>query len=72
MAASDRLDNINPAVYSKSVGRQENASDWDDEVYDPIDAREVFDLVCNIQDPEHPFTLEQLNVVSNFLVIFMR
>jgi metal-sulfur cluster biosynthetic enzyme len=31
---------------------------------DPIDAREVFDLVRDIRDPEHPYTLEQLGVVS--------
>jgi hypothetical protein len=30
---------------------------------DPIDADEVFDLIRNIQDPEHPLTLEQLSVV---------
>mmetsp|Transcript_22762 Transcript_22762/g.33611 ORF Transcript_22762/g.33611 Transcript_22762/m.33611 type:complete len:230 (+) Transcript_22762:34-723(+) len=29
-----------------------------------IDAAEVFEHVRNIQDPEHPLTLEQLNVVT--------
>ena len=31
---------------------------------DTIDADEIFDIVRNIQDPEHPLTLEQLGVVS--------
>jgi hypothetical protein len=31
---------------------------------DPIEPEEVFDLIRNIQDPEHPLTLEQLNVVN--------
>lgn len=31
---------------------------------DPITQQEVFDIIRNIQDPEHPLTLEQLNVVN--------
>lgn len=31
---------------------------------DEIDAEEVFMIIRNIQDPEHPLTLEQLNVVN--------
>mmetsp|Transcript_15058 Transcript_15058/g.20989 ORF Transcript_15058/g.20989 Transcript_15058/m.20989 type:complete len:321 (+) Transcript_15058:171-1133(+) len=31
---------------------------------DRIDAEEVFNIIRNIQDPEHPLTLEQLNVVN--------
>uniref|UniRef100_A0A7S2UKE7 MIP18 family-like domain-containing protein n=1 Tax=Attheya septentrionalis TaxID=420275 RepID=A0A7S2UKE7_9STRA len=31
---------------------------------DAIDGEEVFDIIRNIQDPEHPLTLEQLNVVN--------
>lgn len=30
---------------------------------DEITSEEVFDIIRNIQDPEHPLTLEQLNVV---------
>ena len=29
-----------------------------------MDVREIFDLVRDINDPEHPLTLEQLNVVT--------
>lgn len=37
--------------------------EYDDQVEDPIDAREIFDLIRDIKDPEHPLTLEELNVV---------
>jgi len=30
---------------------------------DDIDAEEIFDMIRDINDPEHPLTLEQLNVV---------
>jgi metal-sulfur cluster biosynthetic enzyme len=33
-------------------------------VEDALTAEEVFDIIRNIQDPEHPHTLEQLGVVS--------
>jgi hypothetical protein len=35
---------------------------------EPIDALEVFDHIRDITDPEHPYTLEQLNVVEEHLV----
>jgi metal-sulfur cluster biosynthetic enzyme len=35
---------------------------------DAIDALEVFELLRNINDPEHPLTLEQLNVASLDLI----
>lgn len=35
---------------------------------DAITANEVFEIIRNIQDPEHPLTLEQLNVVRLELV----
>lgn len=31
---------------------------------DPFEPEEIFDIIRNIQDPEHPLTLEQLNVVN--------
>lgn len=36
----------------------------DDSDDDEIDAAEIFDIIRNIQDPEHPHTLEELGVVS--------
>ncbi|ETN72914.1 hypothetical protein NECAME_18619, partial [Necator americanus] len=37
-------------------------------VEDPVDALEVFELIRDINDPEHPYTLEQLNVVQEELI----
>lgn len=58
------VDNPHPDVFSETAQRRECSSDWDDAVKDPFDAREIFDLVRGIRDPEHPLTLEQLSVVS--------
>ena len=58
------LENINPAVHSKLPPREPQPQDYDDDITDPIDSREVFDLIRCLNDPEHPLTLEELNVVK--------
>lgn len=35
---------------------------------DAFDSDEIFDLIRNLTDPEHPLTLEQLSVVSPTLI----
>lgn len=45
------------------------ATDEDEDVADPIDDREIFDLIRSINDPEHPLSLEELNVVEQMRVI---
>lgn len=57
------LDNESPQIFNKTGARQLSEADYDDNIEDPIDAREIFDLVKDIKDPEHPLTLEELNVV---------
>lgn len=57
------LDNESPQIFIKTSARQLSEVDFDDSISDPIDAREIFDLVKDIKDPEHPLTLEELNVV---------
>ncbi|XP_026724509.1 MIP18 family protein galla-2 [Trichoplusia ni] len=57
-------DNVNPNVYEKGSEREKLATDYDDEVEDLFDEREIFDLIRNINDPEHPLTLEELRVVE--------
>lgn len=57
------LDNAAPQIYGKSGARPLTDTDYDDDVEDPVDPREIFDLVKDIKDPEHPLTLEELNVV---------
>lgn len=58
------LDNANPIIYECSKEREIRPEDEDDNIVDKIDEREVFDLLRNINDPEHPLTLEELNVVE--------
>lgn len=62
----ERLDNVAPTVYAnlKPRERERSEHDYDESVTDPVDAREVFDYIRDINDPEHPYTLEQLNVVQ--------
>jgi len=42
----------------------ETDNEDEDELEDPIDSQEIFDLVAHISDPEHPLTLGQLAVVN--------
>eukprot|EP00127_Corallochytrium_limacisporum_P005206 Clim_evm23s201 gene=Clim_evmTU23s201 len=58
------LDNANPEVYQATVEREVTEADYDENESDPIDNREIFDLLRVINDPEHPLTLEQLKVIS--------
>uniref|UniRef100_A0A0K8TRG3 MIP18 family-like domain-containing protein n=1 Tax=Tabanus bromius TaxID=304241 RepID=A0A0K8TRG3_TABBR len=62
------IENINPQVYKKCGERVILASEEDDEVADPFDRREIFDLIRVINDPEHPLTLEELHVVQENLI----
>lgn len=64
MAGQGGLENVNPQVYGRAGSRPEGPQDWNDEVSDPFDSREVFDLIRHIRDPEHPLSLEELNVVE--------
>ena len=67
---SENLDNVNPRTYAVSEQRGLTDADIDDSVIDPFDTREIFDLIRDINDPEHPLTLEQLNVVTEEQVGF--
>ncbi|KAH3778763.1 cytosolic iron-sulfur assembly component 2B-like [Dreissena polymorpha] len=59
------LDNANPVVYERTREREVLPEDEDDDIEDLFDDREVFDLIREINDPEHPLTLEELNVVDS-------
>ncbi|KAB0352321.1 hypothetical protein FD755_005943 [Muntiacus reevesi] len=72
------LENANPLIYERSGDRPVTAGEEDEQVPDSIDAREIFDiqhsflhlahLIRSINDPEHPLTLEELNVVEQVRV----
>jgi len=63
-SAKERLENVNPKLHDTVDDREVKETDWEDSVVDPIDSREIFDLIRTINDPEHPLTLEQLDVVK--------
>ena len=70
------LDNANPIIYKqkyekKSGGLPRDITQLDDmfdledsQAYEVFNDEEVFEHIRNLNDPEHPLTLEQLDVVS--------
>uniref|UniRef100_A0A914R4H6 MIP18 family-like domain-containing protein n=1 Tax=Panagrolaimus davidi TaxID=227884 RepID=A0A914R4H6_9BILA len=53
----ERLDNVAPVIYNvkpRDIDIQKSSA-YDENIDDPIDAREVFDYIRDINDPEHPF-----------------
>ncbi|VDN03743.1 unnamed protein product [Thelazia callipaeda] len=64
-----KLENATPTVYArKPRDRKLSDSIFDPNVIEAIDAGEIFDYIKDINDPEHPLTLEQLNVVQEELI----
>ncbi|XP_058801092.1 MIP18 family protein galla-2 [Phymastichus coffea] len=62
------LENPNPKIYPKledKLGHDEQNLTLKPGEYD---ARGIFELLRHINDPEHPLTLEQLNVVEQSLI----
>jgi metal-sulfur cluster biosynthetic enzyme len=58
------LINANPTVYT--VVKPATVFDLNfvnEDEWEPYTASEVFDLIRDLNDPEHPLTLEQLNVL---------
>ncbi|XP_016333299.1 mitotic spindle-associated MMXD complex subunit MIP18-like [Sinocyclocheilus anshuiensis] len=68
MSGGTRLENANPLIFQRSGERLLTATDEDEDLADPIDDREIFDLIRSISDPEHPLSLEELNVVEQMRV----
>ncbi|XP_056147657.1 cytosolic iron-sulfur assembly component 2B [Lampris incognitus] len=66
--AEVQLENANPQIFQRSGERLLTESEEDEDVHDIIDDREIFDLIRSINDPEHPLTLEELNVVEQLRV----
>jgi metal-sulfur cluster biosynthetic enzyme len=67
LAMEGEKSNPNPVVLSidkDALRRPYNAADDDENAVDEIDALEIFDLIRHINDPEHPRTLEELNVAQ--------
>lgn len=45
MSAGTRLENENPVIFQRTVDRLLTATDEDEDVHDPIDDREIFDIL---------------------------
>ena len=73
MSQAATLDNPNPLVQTVPhpnavLSRARIVQELDEEIDDEFDSLEVFEMIRHINDPEHPLTLEQLNVVSHKLI----
>ncbi|XP_021637612.2 protein AE7 isoform X1 [Hevea brasiliensis] len=59
------LINPNPIVYERKECRVRSVSSNTDEyAVEPIDQQEIFDHIRDIKDPEHPYSLEELKVIT--------
>ena len=59
-----QVENANPSVHQKLEQRKISETDFDNNYEDEMDEREVFDIIRHLQDPEHPLSLEELNVLD--------
>mmetsp|Transcript_34701 Transcript_34701/g.98326 ORF Transcript_34701/g.98326 Transcript_34701/m.98326 type:complete len:163 (-) Transcript_34701:994-1482(-) len=62
------LINPSPVVYERkklnTSQRRRDEAVYDEDERDPVDALEIFEHLRDIKDPEHPHTLEELNVMQ--------
>lgn len=63
------LENLNPNVYKKSDDRKSVAADWDDNVDDPFDEREVFGKKKN--SVLLLFTNKLISIQWHFVIVFL-
>lgn len=66
---SEELQNPNPIIFksnklNEEIFYQRKQKELDENIEDDIDNYEIHDIIKTINDPEHPLTLEQLNIVS--------
>ncbi|ONI01664.1 hypothetical protein PRUPE_6G151700 [Prunus persica] len=60
------LINANPVIYEKKERRVRSVptAAADEYAVEPIDQQEIFDHIRDIKDPEHPYSLEELKVIT--------
>lgn len=60
------LINANPVIYEKKQRQQRSTQSLPTDEYtvEPIDQQEIFDHIRDIKDPEHPYSLEELKVIT--------
>jgi len=67
--SQNQLINPNPEVYAaQAIERNDSDYEQNEEHTDEFDALEIYDLIRNINDPEHPLSLEQLKVAQHDLI----
>lgn len=61
--------NKNPQIFAaKHIERHAMEDETDENLMDDFDALEIYELIRSINDPEHPYTLEQLNIIQHELI----
>ncbi|XP_028124671.1 protein AE7-like isoform X2 [Camellia sinensis] len=64
------LINANPIVYEKKERRaRTEPGDVDEYAVEAIDQLEIFDHLRDIKDPEHPYSLEELKVITEDAIV---
>ncbi|XP_008385712.1 protein AE7-like isoform X1 [Malus domestica] len=60
------LINANPVIYEKKKRRVRSvpSAAADEYAVEAIDQQEIFDHIRDIKDPEHPYSLEELKVIT--------
>jgi metal-sulfur cluster biosynthetic enzyme len=59
------LINANPVIHQVNQVEWQGSLDFiDEDSREPFSAAEIFEIIRTLNDPEHPLTLQQLNVVS--------
>ncbi|CAN6557402.1 unnamed protein product [Malus baccata var. baccata] len=60
------LINANPVIYEKKERRVRSvpSAAADEYAVEAIDQQEIFDHIRDIKDPEHPYSLEELKVIT--------
>jgi hypothetical protein len=48
------IENSNPVIYEANTFERDPQLEWNESIVDPFDNYEIFDLIRNINDPEHP------------------
>jgi metal-sulfur cluster biosynthetic enzyme len=63
-SASEKGATVTTTATATAAATTTTSTSADDELYEPIDSQEIFDLISTISDPEHPLSLGQLAVVN--------
>jgi metal-sulfur cluster biosynthetic enzyme len=60
------IQNANPIIYNIRQDKivDDNFDYEDEKIREEVSPSEIFEFIRHLNDPEHPLTLEQLNVVS--------